>query len=512
MTRAGRTRFRYDPQGRVVQRRRQTLSGRQLVWAYTWDVYDRLTAARTPDGTAWRYPYDALGRRTAKQRLGPDDATVVEQITFVWDGLHLAEQIDTDGRTITWDHGPGSFTPVTQRIRAPQPVPTTRRAPVDDAGETEHKRQADRACPAGATGGAGTGVHERTQNWYDEQFYAIVADLVGTPTALLDGDGRLTEQRRATLWGADPSGADPGAEICPLRFPGQYWDPETQLAYNRFRHYDPETARYTSPDPLGMAAGPNPCAHVSNPLHWADPLGLTAGAYRGASDFIGDVGGRTVQDVRARPRRRPAGIPVHDPVRSGRGSPRRCRASRGHRGRNLASRAEPRLPLRPRPSLRATDRLRRSGPRPPRGPLTLRTVRTCLAMAAPWCSRTFFRCRSMTPVRSSRARRFPKAGMTWLSSRSRYMRRVPGGAVLVAQAGVPSFGDRGYSRVGADGLASDRLLSIAQGFAEPARCLALGWAVALEATRDAVEVAVLDAGSIAGRGGVRGDYLVRPQR
>jgi RHS repeat-associated protein len=30
----------------------------------------------------------------------------------------------------------------------------------------------------------------------------------------------------------------------PLRFPGQYFDPETGLHYNFFRHYDPETARY----------------------------------------------------------------------------------------------------------------------------------------------------------------------------------------------------------------------------------------------------------------------------
>jgi RHS repeat-associated protein len=150
--------------------------------------------------------------------------------------------------------------------------------------------------------GAGADAQDRTQNWYDEQFYAIVTDLVGTPTELLDDDGRLTARRRTTLWGADLSGADPGAEtgteICPLRFPGQYWDPETQLAYNHFRHYDPETARYASPDPLGLAAAPNPRSYVSNPLHWADPLGLAPGTYRGAPGFIGDAR-RTVQDVRA---------------------------------------------------------------------------------------------------------------------------------------------------------------------------------------------------------------------
>lgn len=42
---------------------------------------------------------------------------------------------------------------------------------------------------------------------------------------------------------------------CPWRFPGQYADAETGLHYNRHRHYDPFTGQYTSPDPIGLAAG-----------------------------------------------------------------------------------------------------------------------------------------------------------------------------------------------------------------------------------------------------------------
>ncbi|MGW1606719.1 polymorphic toxin type 28 domain-containing protein, partial [Streptomyces eurythermus] len=60
----------------------------------------------------------------------------------------------------------------------------------------------------------------------------------------------------------------------PLRFPGQYYDPETGLHYNYFRHYDPETARYLTPDPLGLTPAPNPVTYVRNPCGWADPLGL----------------------------------------------------------------------------------------------------------------------------------------------------------------------------------------------------------------------------------------------
>ncbi|GAB2777337.1 RHS repeat-associated core domain-containing protein [Streptomyces daliensis] len=51
-------------------------------------------------------------------------------------------------------------------------------------------------------------------------------------------------------------------------------DPETGLHYNYFRHYDPETARYLSPDPLGLEAAPNPVTYVANPHAQTDFFGL----------------------------------------------------------------------------------------------------------------------------------------------------------------------------------------------------------------------------------------------
>ena len=47
-----------------------------------------------------------------------------------------------------------------------------------------------------------------------------------------------------------------------------------QLHYNRFRYYDPETAQYISPDPIGLAGGDRPYCYVHNPISWVDPLGL----------------------------------------------------------------------------------------------------------------------------------------------------------------------------------------------------------------------------------------------
>jgi RHS repeat-associated protein len=43
-----------------------------------------------------------------------------------------------------------------------------------------------------------------------------------------------------------------GAFEFPLRFPGQYFDKETNLHYNYFRDcYDPATGRFCQPDPAG---------------------------------------------------------------------------------------------------------------------------------------------------------------------------------------------------------------------------------------------------------------------
>jgi RHS repeat-associated protein len=66
-----------------------------------------------------------------------------------------------------------------------------------------------------------------------------------------------------------------GATTSNLRFPGQYFDSETNPHYNQFRYYDPKLGRYITSDPIGHRGGLNLYSYViSNPARSADPTGL----------------------------------------------------------------------------------------------------------------------------------------------------------------------------------------------------------------------------------------------
>ncbi|WP_326953614.1 RHS repeat-associated core domain-containing protein [Amycolatopsis sp. NBC_01286] len=279
----GREEYRYDNGGTLLPPadlavtedgygRRVTQGAVQFTWSG-----DRLTAAATPDGTVWRYHYDPLGRRVGKTRHGADGSTATT--IYTWDGTTLIEEAGP-GRIVTWDHLPGTVTPVVQRERDAQ------------------------------------GTRLRT----------FVTDAVGTPTDLLDERGGLVWTSRRTAHGRELTAAP-----TPLRFPGQYADAETGLHYNVFRYYDPATARYLSQDPLGLEPGPDPYAYVPDPYAEFDALGLmncgtssqSAGGGNGAPQTprgghdAGNTGGSdgkpTPPPLKPKPKLGPDGRPIVPP-------------------------------------------------------------------------------------------------------------------------------------------------------------------------------------------------------
>ena len=112
-----------------------------------------------------------------------------------------------------------------------------------------------------------------------EVFSYLHFDHLGTPRSATDD-----AQTVVWLWYSDAFGygaasedpdGDSTATTVNLRFPGQYYDNETNLHYNYFRTYDPSAGRYLESDPIGLLGGLNTFGYVdANPLSSIDPSGL----------------------------------------------------------------------------------------------------------------------------------------------------------------------------------------------------------------------------------------------
>ncbi len=108
----------------------------------------------------------------------------------------------------------------------------------------------------------------------------VYADHIDTPRVIT----QASDNRMRWRWDqADPFGtsapnqnpASIGTFTYNPRFPGQFYDVESNLHYNYFRDYDPRIGRYVQSDPIGLAGGINTYAYVGgNPVSYTDPMGL----------------------------------------------------------------------------------------------------------------------------------------------------------------------------------------------------------------------------------------------
>ncbi|MFA1613411.1 RHS repeat-associated core domain-containing protein [Citrobacter amalonaticus] len=219
--------WKYDVNGRLVEKLVDKGGYRPLLWRYRWDARSQLTGLETPEGERWEYRYDPFGRRISKRCTNRDKPGM----DFHWNGDQLTEEIPvgTDGtpedvNAIRWIYEPGSFTPLAR--------------------------------------------YEKGQLHY------AVTDTVGRIQELLTEDGEIAWQGKQQLWGREESRNKEDAPSCHLRFPGQYEDAESGLYYNRFRYYDCDTGQYLCADPIGLKGGLNAYGYVGNPLKYIDPLGL----------------------------------------------------------------------------------------------------------------------------------------------------------------------------------------------------------------------------------------------
>lgn len=113
-----------------------------------------------------------------------------------------------------------------------------------------------------------------------DRLHYVFTDQLDTPRIV----NRASDSQIVWRWDeADPFGFTPpnqnpsklGVFIYNQRFPGQFFDKETNNHYNYYRDYEPMLGRYLQSDPIGLAGGVNSYAYVgANPLSRIDPLGL----------------------------------------------------------------------------------------------------------------------------------------------------------------------------------------------------------------------------------------------
>ena len=92
-------------------------------------------------------------------------------------------------------------------------------------------------------------------------------------------------------------------------------DKETGLHYNRYRYYEPYSARYMSKDPIGLEGGFNNLAYVSDPNQWIDPMGLNESLGSAMKEaFVDRIPG---SQVPSRLKNKPAAVQMTDRVLTG---------------------------------------------------------------------------------------------------------------------------------------------------------------------------------------------------
>ncbi|CDG89875.1 RHS repeat-associated core domain-containing protein [Xenorhabdus bovienii] len=263
----GDIRYAYDDNGRLVEKTEQSDGFRPQIWRYRWDTQNQLTHFETPDGSRWHYRYDAFGRRIRKLKVHdgklaaanlqlwlsgkPDLAPRADSIMgqdYLWSGDQLIEETPVyadgtpaEGQRVRWLYEPGSLTP--------------------------------------------------SARFEKGKLHYIVSDHQGTPREMLSEEGVLVWAQRLTTWGKAErfqviASNNPDYHVsCNLRFLGQFEDEESGLYYNFHRYYSPETAQYTSADPIGLLGGGNPYGYVHNPVSLVDPWGLCGTSMVGAKPF-----------------------------------------------------------------------------------------------------------------------------------------------------------------------------------------------------------------------------------
>ena len=139
--------------------------------------------------------------------------------------------------------------------------------------------------------------------------YYAHTDVLGNVVALTDSMAQVKRSYNYDAWGALTGGTDnlPFSNADRARWKGALWlGPEVDLYYVRNRWYEPQSGRFLSEDPAGLAGGLNPYLYAGDdPIDGSDPSGLnpacleSPGLFGHCGTNTSGVGGDVEYDPRA---------------------------------------------------------------------------------------------------------------------------------------------------------------------------------------------------------------------
>ncbi|EHV4367200.1 RHS repeat protein [Salmonella enterica] len=314
--------YRYDKYGRLTEKTDRIPEGvvirmnDERTHRYEYDNQHRLVHyVRTQHGETQaegRYLYDPLGRRVGKrvwkrERVHWSDTRMeLSRRPYVtwygWEGDRLTT-IQTGQSRVQTLYAPGSFTPLV-RIET-------------DAAEqakAQHRSLAEKLSQEGSEDGQAVqlpaaltamldrlegelrrnAVSEESRAWLagcgltpeqmaeqlepeytpQRKIHLYHCDQRGLPLALVTPDNTVAWRGEYDEWGNLSGEENPEHLELVIRLPGQQYDEESGLYYNRHRYYNPGQGRYITQDPIGLKGGWNLYQYPLNPVTGTDPLGL----------------------------------------------------------------------------------------------------------------------------------------------------------------------------------------------------------------------------------------------
>ncbi|EAZ8172087.1 RHS repeat protein [Salmonella enterica] len=337
--------YHHDAHGRLTQKdERRIRNGGGYVHSYHYDNQHRLAHyRREQQGVTLlesRYLYDPLGRRLGKRvwkskrersSLSGEEYVYLNKTPEVtwygWDGDRLTTT-QTETQRIQTIYTPGSFTPLVRietdtaelakavhrslaekfqqeaNVTFPPELVT-----MVDSLEAELTR-GELSEPNRAWLAQGGLTPEQIQNQMEPKYtpqrkiHLYHCDHRGLPLALVNVEGKADWSAEYDAWGNMLRENSPHNLVQHIRLPGQQYDEETGLYYNRHRYYDPLQGQYITQDPIGMMGGWNPYIYPLNPVMDIDPLGLMAfggefGKWAGSAVNAASEGHMSYEDATA---------------------------------------------------------------------------------------------------------------------------------------------------------------------------------------------------------------------